>query len=76
MKTAAFRSSHIETSREKETAASNLLAHWILVGCDAYDEYVFAPSINESYSSEWWLCVEPLFDRQSFYDACDPIEPG
>jgi hypothetical protein len=41
-------SSHIESSREKGNAVSNVLEHWIPVGCDAYDENVFMPWIKES----------------------------
>lgn len=48
METAAFRSPHIEASREMENAVSNVLARWIPVGCDAYDENVFIPWIKES----------------------------
>ncbi len=48
MTTAAFRFPHIEARREKETAVPNVLSHWILIGCDAYDEYVFVPWPNQS----------------------------
>src|ERR1700686_1929357 len=48
MTTAAFRAPHIEASREKGNAMSNVLDHWIPVGCDAYDENVFMPWIKES----------------------------
>jgi hypothetical protein len=41
-------SSHIEAGREKGNAVSNVLKHWIPVGCDAYDENVFMPWIKES----------------------------
>jgi hypothetical protein len=41
-------SSHIEAGREKGNAVSNVLEHWIPVGCDAYDENVFMPWIKES----------------------------
>ncbi|WP_277623060.1 hypothetical protein [Burkholderia seminalis] len=27
---------------------SNVLSHWILIGCDAYDEYVFVPWLGKS----------------------------
>ncbi|HIC7211647.1 hypothetical protein [Burkholderia stabilis] len=27
---------------------SNVLSHWILIGCDAYDEYVFVPWLDKS----------------------------
>lgn len=37
-----------ETSRLKETIMSNVLSHWILIGCDAYDEYVFVPWLDKS----------------------------
>lgn len=37
-----------ETSRVKETIMSNVLSHWILIGCDAYDEYVFVPWLDKS----------------------------
>ncbi|KVL63095.1 hypothetical protein WT01_06710 [Burkholderia cepacia] len=37
-----------ETSRVKEAVMSNVLSHWILVGCDAYDEYVFVPWLDKS----------------------------
>jgi hypothetical protein len=48
MTTAAFRAPHIEASREKGNAVSNVLDHWFPVDCDADEEYVFVPSINGS----------------------------
>jgi hypothetical protein len=48
MTTTAFRSTHIEASGEKETAVTNVLSHWILVGSHAYDEYVLVPWLNKS----------------------------
>ncbi|RDJ97509.1 hypothetical protein DLM46_37295 [Paraburkholderia lacunae] len=47
MTTAAFWVPHVEASKEKEIAVSNVLNHWIPIGCDAYDENVFMPWIKE-----------------------------
>lgn len=46
MTTTASQSTHIEASGDKETAMTNVLSHWILVGSNAYDEYVFVPWLN------------------------------
>ncbi len=46
--TSAPATSERETSRVKETIMSNVLSHWILIGCDAYDEYVFVPWLDKS----------------------------
>ncbi|WP_279609806.1 hypothetical protein [Burkholderia cepacia] len=27
---------------------SNVLSHWILIGCDVYDEYVLVPWLDKS----------------------------
>lgn len=48
MTTTAFRSTHIEARGEKETAVTNVLPHWILADCNAYDEYVFVAWLNKS----------------------------
>lgn len=48
MTTKAFRFPHIGANGKMETAMSNVLSHWILIGCDAYDEYVFVPWLDRS----------------------------